>query len=202
MQVYPMKLKHMFVAVFLASIQPAAFAATSLFCPQHYGNISLGMTEAQVIAACGEPLKKQESNKPIMRRVPMQQMTFNNAGTPKASSNIPVSPNAIYYGLWNNPVAISGMQIKVDVVDNKIYAIQLNSTEDNGFSICGGPPIAVGDPVSKILSVCGAPLVTNNTFIEQVVETEKPPEVWIYSMGQYQAPVSLTFSEGKLQSIQ
>lgn len=202
MQVLSMTLTHGLIAVFLASVYSATFGASTLFCPQHYGNIALGMTQAQVISACGEPLKKQESNKPVMRRVPMQQMTFNNAGTPKATNYVPVSSNALYYGLWNNPVAISGAQLKVDVVDNKIYGIQLNSTDGNSFSICGGLQVTVGDPIGKLYGACGAPLLTNNTFIEQVVETDKPPEVWIYSMGQYQPPVSLTFVNGKLQSIQ
>jgi hypothetical protein len=178
----------------------SVFADDSLFCPQHYGTITTGMSTQQVIAACGQPVSKRPSNKPITRDIPMVEYFFNNEGTPVASV-APGTSNGTYYGLWTNPTAVSGATLQINAIDNKIHSIQINGADENAASICEGQNLVVGDPVSKALNACGTPLLVNNTFVKQVINTVQPPEVWIYQMGQYQAPVSLTFVAGTLQSI-
>lgn len=180
-----------------------SFAAQSIYCPQRSGYINVGMTQDQVIAACGQPLSKQQSNTPVMQRIPVQQLLYNNQGAPKA-----------FYGVWAIPVGNSnrgllqpfgsntgGAQLQVDIVDNKVSAVKINGSDTNAFSICDDENIEIGDPASKVLANCGDPSLVNNTFINQPIASTEKPEVWIYQPGQYQSPVSLTFVNGKLQSI-
>lgn len=192
-----MKIKYLICCLLLPL---SASAADSLYCPQRYGTITLGMSSQQVIAACGQPLSKAPSNKPIYRTIPMTQYIFNNEGTPVASVAPGTSSNT-YYGLWTNPDNLSGVTLQINAIDNKIHSIQINGSAENAATICGGISLAAGDPIGKALSACGPALMVNKTFVKQEILSEQPPEVWIYQMGQYQPAVSLTFIAGKLQSI-
>jgi hypothetical protein len=148
------------------------------------------MTPDQVIAACGQPLSQQESDNPVMQKIPVQQLIFNNMGTSTA-----------FYGVWNMPTGNSGSLLEVNVVNQKVRSIKLNSSDSNAVSICGGNSIQVGDPVSKVYYSCGSPSLTNNTYINEVVNSAEKPKIWIYQPGQYQPSVTLTFVDGRLQSI-
>jgi hypothetical protein len=173
------------------SLSCNVFAAQSFYCPQNSGYINIGMTPEQVIAACGQPLSKQQLNRPATQKVPMQQLMFNNQGSPTA-----------FYGVWSLPTGTgSGAQLEVDVIDNKVSAVRINGNDTNAFSICGGRNIQVGDPASTVSYACGSPSIVNNTYINQPIVSNKKPELWIYQLGQYQSPISLTFVNGKLQSI-
>jgi hypothetical protein len=165
-------------------------ASQSVYCPQNHGYIRLGMTPDQVIAACGQPSSQQDSNQPVYQQIPVQQLVYNNQGTSSA-----------FYGVWNLPTGTGGAQLQVDVMNNKVQAIKLNGSDNNAFSICGGASIQVGDPVSKVYGACGSPSITNNTFTKIAVPTQQKPVIWIYQPGQYQPSISLTFVNGKLQSI-
>ncbi len=165
-------------------------ADDSFYCPQNHAYINVGMSTNEVIAACGQPLSQQDSNQPIMQRIPVQQLIYNNQGTGTA-----------FYGVWNVPTGSGGTQLQVDVVNNRIKEIRVNGSDSNAFSICNGANIQVGDPVGKVYGSCGSPSVVNNTYINQVVPTAQKPQIWIYQPGQYQPTVSLTFVDGKLQSI-
>lgn len=165
-------------------------ADQSIYCPQNHAYINLGMTVDQVIAACGQPLSQQESNQPILQKIPVQQLIYNNQGADTA-----------FYGVWTTPTGNGGAQLEVDIVNNKVQSIKINGSDSNSFSICGGTNIEAGDPVGKVYSACGSPSVVNNTYINQVVNTTQKPQVWVYQPGQYQQSVTLTFVNGKLQSI-
>ena len=184
-----MKLK-LTTSFLLFAIPLCPYAGQALYCPQNQGYINIGMTPDQVIAACGNPLSQQDSNNPVIQQVPVQQLMFNNKGG-----------NSAFYGVWNMPTGTSGAQLEVDVIDNKVNSIKLNGSDSNAFSICNGANIQVGDPVGKVYGACGSPSVVNNTYINQVVPTAQKPVIWIYQLGQYQPPVTLTFVNGKLQSI-
>lgn len=184
-----MKLKYT-ISLLSLTISFNVMAAQSVYCPQNHGYINVGMTPDQVIAACGQPLSQQDSNQPIYQQVPVQQLFFNNQGASSA-----------FYGVWNLPTGNGGAQLQVDVMDNKVKAIKLNGSDSNAFSICGGASIQVGDPVSKVYGACGSPSVTNNTFTKIPIPSPHKPVIWIYQPGQYQPAISLTFVNGKLQSI-
>lgn len=188
----------------ILSLPAIAWADQSLYCPQKSGYINTGMTEAQVIGACGEPLSKQESNTPIMQKIPMQQIIYNNLGQKTA-----------FYGVWAIPIGQTnppntqpfgnnnggGAQVQVNIVNNKVYSINLNGDDNNAFSLCGGRGIKIGDPAGAVYGACGAPSLVNQTFINEPIQSVKPPEIWVYQPGRYQPAFRLTFVDGKLQSI-
>lgn len=168
----------------------SVFGDQSFYCAQNHGYIKVGMTVSEVVSACGQPLSKQESNTPILKKIPVQQLVFNNKGTDTA-----------FYGVWNLQTGSGGAQMEVDVVDQKVKGIKLNGSDNNAASLCGGVSIQIGDPVGKVYGACGSPSIVNNTYVNQVVQSAQKPQVWIYQAGQYQPSVSLTFVDGKLQSI-
>ncbi|ARB91914.1 DUF2845 domain-containing protein [Legionella longbeachae] len=186
------------------------FADTqSYYCPQNHGYINLGMTPDQVIAACGQPISQQESNQPVLQKIPMQQLIYNNAGASNAYAGVwqvpgttPAGSGSAYYNVWSIPQPNSGAQLEVDVVNQKVKYIKLNGSNSNAVSICSGANIQPGDPIQKVYYSCGSPTVTNNTYINEVVPTAQKPQVWIYQPGQYQSAVTMTFVNGKLYSIQ
>jgi hypothetical protein len=166
------------------------FCDQSFYCPQNHGYINIGMTADQVLSACGEPQSMQESNQPVLKKVQVQQLIFNNQGTATA-----------FYGPWTIPTQWTGAQLEVDIIDNKVKAIKVNGTDNNAFSICDGVNIQIDDPVGKVYGACGGPSVVNNTFINVVVPSNDKPKIWIYQPSPYQPTITLTFIDGKLQSI-
>lgn len=184
-------MNYQYLTSLVFSLLPFSLVADqSLYCPQNHGYINVGMTSAQVISACGQPISKQDSNQPLLQKIPVQQLIYNNKGTGSG-----------FYGVWNVPTGNGGAQLEVDVVNNKVKSIKLNGGDTNAMSICGGRSIQAGDPVGKVYGACGSPSLVNNTFINQMVPTPQKPQIWIYQPGQYQPTVSLTFIDGKLQSI-
>lgn len=182
-----------------------SWSAQSIYCPQNSGYINVGMSQAQVVGACGQPLSKQATDQPVMQQVPVLQLIYNHMGAAQS-----------FYGVWSLPLGIStapraqgfggnagslGATLEVDVVNNKIDSIRLNSSDTNAFSICNGVSLKVGDPVGSVYGACGTPTVVNKTYINVPVPSKTKPEIWIYQVDQYQSPISLTFVDGKLQSI-
>lgn len=184
-----MKLKIISSTLFI--ILPfSLFAEQSYFCPQNHAYINIGMTMDQVLKACGQPLSQQESNQPILQKIPVQQLIYNNVGTDNA-----------FYGEWNIPTGSGGAQIEIDIVNNKIKEIKVNGSDSNALSVCQDANLQVGDDAGKVYGACGSPSLVNNSYIEEVVPTDDKPKVWIYKSDQYTPPISLTFVNGKLQSI-
>lgn len=149
------------------------------------------MSPEEVIAACGSPTSQQESDQPVLKKIPVTQLIYNNLGTKTA-----------FYGVWNTEMGSGGTPLEINVVNNRIKSIRLNNSDSNAFSICQGTNIQIGDQVGKVFAACGTPALMNNTYINQLIPTIKKPQVWIYQPGQYQSPVTLTFVDGKLQSIE
>jgi hypothetical protein len=166
-------------------------ATESLYCPQNHAYISVGMTQDEVISACGKPASQQESNQPVTQKVPVMQLIYNNKGSATA-----------FYGVWNLTTGVNGgSRLELDIVNKKVRAMRLNSNETNATTLCSGNGIQIGDPVEKVYYSCGSPSITNNTYINEVIPTAQKPQVWIYQPGQYQPSVTLTFVDGKLKSI-
>lgn len=206
-----MNLKRVFTALFLQSVVVSTVFADQqqpVYCPQNSGYINVGMTPDQVVAACGMPISQQDSDKPATQRVQVQQLFFNNQGHSTA-----------FYGVWAISGGASnyvqqqyvpfgsvngggGVQLEVDIVNNQVQAIKLNGAQNNAISVCGGVNISVGDPVGKVSSACGSPSVTNNTYMNIPIQSKEKPKVWVYQMGQYQTPMTLTFVNGRLITIE
>lgn len=178
-------------ALALFIIPFALFADTqSIYCPQNHAYINIGMRTDEVIAACGQPQIQQESKQPLMQKIPLQQLIYNNKGTSTTG-----------FGVWGINTGNSGVQLEIDLVDNKVDNIKLNDSDSNAMSICGGSSIQIGDLAEKVYNSCGSPSIINNTYINQVIRSAEKPKIWIYNPGQYQPSITLTFVDGRLQSI-
>ncbi|KTD82613.1 DUF2845 domain-containing protein [Legionella waltersii] len=192
-----------FNSLLLMLIPCMASAAQSFYCPQNHAYINIGMSSDQVIAACGQPASIQESDQPIMQKVPMQQLIFNNLSSNDSdfTGSLNTPTNSAFYGVWNVSTGYNGVQVQVDIVDNKVKSISVNGGGSNALSLCSGANIQVGDPASKVYGACGSPNVTNNSYINVPIPSQTRPQIWIYKPDPYQPSFSLTFIDGKLQSI-
>ena len=180
----------------VACIPLAATAADSIYCPQKQGYINVGMTQSQVIDACGQPSMKRTSNNPVMKNTPVTQLIYS---TLNRGSVYPGWTNV--YNMWSLPSGSNGVTLQVNIIDQKVAGINLNGNDTNAITICRGTSIQKGDNVNKVYSLCGSPSLSNNTYISTPVPESESPEVWIYQVNQYEAPFSLTFINGNLQSI-
>lgn len=187
----------------LFACQNAIASLNSFYCPERAGFIQPGMNMQSVMNACGNPLSRQESNQPVMQRIPVQQLIYNNVGAPTAFYGVwQITGGSSNYGIFqpfgNNQ---GGVSLEVNLVDNKVRSIKMNGSETNSASICQELSFSVGDPASSVYNACGTPSLVNESFLEQPVPGGDKPEVWIYQPNQFQAPLRLTFVNGKLQSI-
>lgn len=170
------------------------YGTTSYYCPKNRGYINIGMTIDQVIAACGEPSSKEVSNQPLQEKIFMTQMIFNNLGSSQVTGTVNSQSSPLTTGV------IQGVQLEVDIIDNKVSDIKMNGSTSNAFSLCGGASIQIGDPVSSVYANCPNPSIVNSTFIYKNIKTENKPEVWVYDIP-YQSSLKLTIIDGKLSSI-
>lgn len=175
------------IGIFLSS---PLLAINSMYCPENHAYINQGMSQAQVIAACGQPISKQETDQPLAQKIPLKQLIYNNKGTDTA-----------FYGIWNIPTGSGGTQLVIDIINNKVKGVKVEAGGSNSLTVCDGMKIQIGDPISKVFNYCGNPSITNTTFINEPIPTNNKPQIWIFKPGPYQPSFSLTFIDGKLQSI-
>lgn len=190
-----MKSKYITVLAF-ALIPLTATSADSMYCSQKHGYINVGMTENQVIDSCGQPAIKRVSRNPVMINIPMTQLIYS---TLNKGAAYPGWTNV--YTMWSLPSGSQGVTLQVNIINQKVSGITLNGGSSNAMSICGGVTVQKGDDVGKVYSACGSPDVTNNTYVSTPAPESEKPEVWVYQPNQYETPFSLTFINGKLQSI-
>ncbi len=191
-----MKLK--VLAALSVTIFPLTTAiAQSVYCPQHSMYIDIGMTEEQVLTACGEPLSKEQSKTPVMQKVPVQQLIY----TTLNQGGVYPGLNSAFYNQWSLPSGSTGVSLQVDIVNEKVKGVKINGSSTNAMSVCGGQSVQVGDDANKVYTACGSPSMVNNTYINVPIMSNSKPSVWIYQFSQYQSPMTLTFVDGKLQSM-
>lgn len=191
-----MKTKSLLILLLLINTCDSALA-DGVYCPQNAGYINIGMSAEQVLAACGEPLSRQQPNTTVTQQVPVTQLMFTNLNT----GNWTYPGLNLQFSMWGLSNGQTGTNLEVDLINNKVSAVNINGTNTNAVSLCG-PSIKIGAPASSVYAACGTPAQVNNTFINQSIPSNSKPEVWIYQLNQYQTPISLTFVDGKLQSIQ
>lgn len=174
-----------------------ASAASTLYCPERSQYIQVGMSENQVLAACGPPLNKRQSNSPVTVKVPVTQFIYNTLNTGSVYTGL----NSAFYNQWSLSSGSTGTNVQVDVINNKVSSIKINGSASNAMTICGGSALKVGDSVNSVYTACGQPQMMNNTYVNQPVPSQTKPEIWVYQIDKYQQPFTLTFLGGKLQSI-
>ncbi len=158
----------------------------SFYCPQKHGYVNVGMSAEQVLAACGEPLSRQDSNNPVYVRVPVKQLIYNNMGTDR--------PYAWYIHSWDFSSLRSGsggVQMEMNIIDYKVKLIRINGSNSNATSACNGINIEINDSVAKVYNACGTPAMVNNTFVNMQTTPTMKPQLWIYQANEYQQPFTL-----------
>lgn len=170
--------------------------AQQTYCPSNHGLIDVGMTMDQVLAACGTPTVRQQSDGVVTQKIPVTQLIYST-----------LNPGAVYQGLdpiytmWSLPSGSNGVNFQVNIINNKISSMTMNGSSVNSSTLCGGTSLQGGDDVSAVYSACGSPSLVNNTYINQPILSKNKPEIWIYQTNQYSPLIRLTFLDGKLQSI-
>lgn len=191
------------VVLVASLVSSLAYTDDAVYCPQKAGYVRVGMTQDQVIAACGQPQMRQKSNQPVMQKVPVQQLYFEHNGGPEA-----------FYGVWKLPGGYptsggqetfstnsGGQTLEIDVIFDKIAAIRLNGGSLNSLTTCDSP-IRVGDNASDALAACGSPTKENETYANIPMPSANKPEIWIYKADQYHPAIRMTIVDGKLVSIE
>ncbi|AHE66422.1 DUF2845 domain-containing protein [Legionella oakridgensis] len=190
-------MKSTFLLLLGISFPLVSLADQSVYCPQNHGYINVGMTANQVIAACGQPLSKRTGGQSVTQRIPVKQLIYTNLNTGSVYPTL----NPIF-NQWSLPSGSTGISLEVDIVNQKVSSVRINGSSTNAMSLCGGTNIQIGDDENSVYSACGNPAMVNNTYINQPIPASANPEVWVYQVDQYQQPMSLTFVNGTLQSIQ
>ncbi len=194
-----MKAKYLLTGLVLFSPFSSALASSQqLYCPANSGYIEVGMSEEQVMSACGQPLSKQQSKQQPTQRVPVKQLIYSALNTGSVYPGL----NSAFYSQWSLPSGQQGVNLQVDIMNNKVASVEIAGSGTNATSLCQGVNIQVGDDANKVYSACGTPSMVNNSFINQPIPSNTKPQVWIYQFDKFQSPVSLTFVNGKLQSIE
>ncbi len=188
----------MFATVMFA-FSSIGFATDSFYCPKTYQFIQIGMSADAVISHCGNPTSKAVSNQPVQNKVPMTQLIFNSMGskvTPVINTQfIQQSQSNVRFGIDN------GVNIEIDIVDNKVQDIKMNGNSTNSFSLCNETLIQVGDPISMVNLNCPNPSVVNQTFLLKNVQTQNKPELWTYQFDSFSPPLQLLMVDGVLNQI-
>lgn len=192
-----MRCRHLLIITSCTLVSLSFANAQQVYCPQNSKYINLGMTQAEIIDACGQPLSKQTLDTPAVEKVPVKQLIY----TALDPGSVYPGLNAAFYTQWSLPSGTNGINMEINIINNKVSSFAINGSSTNAVNICGGTPIQEGDSIDKVYSACGSPAMVNESFEEQMIPSKKNPEVWVYQLHQYQAPISLTFVDGKLQSI-
>lgn len=179
----------------MLTVTPAL--AQQVYCPQHAKYIDLGMTQEEIIAACGQPLSKQTLDTPPMEKVPVKQLIYTALDTGSVYPGL----NSAFYNQWSLPSGSSGVELQIDVINNKVAGFSVNGSSTNAMNLCNGISIQEDDPIDKVYSACGSPTMVNESYVNKIIPSKNNPEVWIYQLNQYETPMSLTFVDGKLKSI-
>lgn len=182
--------------ILLVLATSATWAAQTKYCPQNQGYIQIGMTEDQVLSACGQPMMKQTTNIQVSRRIPVTQLIYTNLN----QGGVFMGYDRIY-SMWSLPSGSLGVSMQIDVVDGKVKSMNINGSGTNASSLCNGVGIQAGDPLGRVYSACGNPSLINESFIDEPVPSSAKPAKWTYQIDPYQPQFSLTFVNGLLQSI-
>jgi hypothetical protein len=167
------------------------------YCPKNHGYVRIGMTEAEVLSACGHPTSRVKSKHAAVEQVPVTQLIYTT-----------LNPEPVYrgyeliYNTWSLPIGSTGSSLEVNIIDNKISSIQFNGEGTNASSVCGNRSFAVGDLANTVFTACGSPSLVNKTFINRPVKGKAKPETWTYYVDQYQPTFKLIFLDGTLHAIE
>lgn len=176
-----------FALISLLSFASPIFAANSYFCAGTSNYAVIGNTMAQVLANCGQPKTVTQNTTPSSQPTQVTQWVYNYQNNSQLRKlNTP-----------NYQLAA----LIVNMVNNKVVSILVNGQNVSSTNFCGANiKLNVGDSNLKVRQICNAP-----SQIQQVTQDIAQPSIttvnWTYQ-SEFQAPVTMTFQDGILQSIQ
>lgn len=177
---------------------PVTLRAAGTYCPQGSAFIQVGMSENDVLSACGDPSQKSISDRPAMRRVPITVLIYTNINPANPYPGL----DGAFYQQWSLPRGKNdSFHLQVELIDHKVTGIKMNGSGANAMTMCPNGTFQEGDNESRVYAACGNPETTNNTFKEEAIPSKKKPEIWIYTSDPYQPSIHLTFVDGRLESI-
>lgn len=174
-------------------------ASDSFYCATNHAYINVGMTQDQVIAACGSPTAVKDSSGSVTQQIPMTQLIYTDIN--KGAVFFYPGINRVY-SLFSLPSGSTGNTIEIDVINSQVSVIKINGVSSNALSMCKQGNIQIGDNVNNVYNACGAPDNINQTYVNRSVPRQQKPQVWMYESKNYQPGFTLTFVNGILQSIQ
>lgn len=184
-----MPIKTFCLLFFLVITGNQAFADNSVYCPHNSQTIQIGMTQAQVLNACGKPKAQQESQQYGTKKVPVTQWYYKFGSYP--------SGRGTYQFRAGTNDATS---LIISFQNGKVQSISLEGKEMPAATVCS-QPINQGDTMAAVNYACGSPAFTNQTYTEISTGQSVKASTWVYQFDPYQPAVTLTFSNGILQSI-
>jgi hypothetical protein len=189
-----------------------ADSVQGFFCPQGNSYIQLGISSDQVKNACGQPQFLQNDSNNLVQNVPVTRLTYNN-----------INRGSVYYWNLNKVYNQFGLPsgnivtpLTILIVDNKVKSINFNGNDVQTTGVCafagsttfaGNPSptsntsIGVGDTMDQVISACGNPDHTDQSYMQIPISAQSKPELWTYKLDQYSPSYNLLFINGVLQSI-
>jgi Protein of unknown function (DUF2845) len=174
----------------------------SFYCPTgQYVNKS--MSEAQVAAACGEPVKKELLDEPAMKQEKVEELIY----------TLPTE----YVNEFNrilDPARSGGhLTVVFTIMDGKVSSIEVDDKEFTSTTICGKrkvtdvrtvgkAKISIGDTRRKVFTRCDKPSFVNEaTRSVPLGDGNVPVSIWTYDFGPYRAKVYMRFIDEELDSV-
>ncbi len=189
--------KNIFLLSLLFIASPIFAEQQPFYCPQNHGYVRIGMTESEVLAACGQPTSKEKSKQAAVEQIPVTQLIYTT-----------LNPDPVYrgyklvYRMWSLPIGSQGSSLEIDIINKKISAIRFNGENTNASSVCDNRSFAVGDLADTVFTACGNPSHVNKTFVNRKVQSKTKPVTWIYNTDPYQPTFRLIFLDGYLRAIE
>ena len=189
--------KNIFLLSLLFIASPIFAEQQPFYCPQNHGYVRIGMTESEVLAACGQPTSKEKSKQAAVEQIPVTQLIYTT-----------LNPDPVYrgyklvYRMWSLPIGSQGSRLEIDIINKKISAIRFNGENTNASSVCDNRSFAVGDLADTVFTACGNPSHVNKTFVNRKVQSKTKPVTWIYNTDPYQPTFRLIFLDGYLRAIE
>lgn len=205
-----MKKAYMTIAIInLLALPVEVIYADSTYCPNGHSFIHEGMTESEILGACGNPTQKIKSTQAATEKVPVTQLIYTSISQ---TNNYPGQVNAMsnnwypgltnLYSQWSLPKATNeSFKLEVDIINDKVVGIRMNGGSANANTMCPGGKFEIGDELNQVYAACGSPETTNTTYKVVNIPSQNKPMIWIYEIDSYHPKLRLTFIDGKLQSI-
>jgi hypothetical protein len=174
----------------------------SFYCPKGQ-YVNKGMSEAQVSAACGEPVTKELLDEPAMEQVKVEELIY----------TLPTEYVKEFNRILDPARAGGHVTVVFTIKDGKVSSIEVDDKEFTSTTICGKrkvtdvrtvgvAKISIGDTRRKVFTRCDKPSFINQaTRNVPLGDGNVPVSIWTYDFGPYQPKVYMRFIDEKLDSV-